>query len=234
MKFLFAVFAFLLSLAPLSMRAHAQEGEAIDVAGTRVLLMRVKSPQASLILMPGGEGYIGVTTDGRLTRAKGNSLVRTSEDFRKRGLAVMIIEYNTDLRAAVDYMAAIKRPVIVAGTSRGTLRAAEGIAKGAKPDRLVLTSGFLTEESGHRSQNVAAILGSPEKLPPTLVVHHRRDGCRFTLPAGVDPFLKWAGGKARVTWLDGGESEGDACDAWAYHGFNEIESRMVAAVAGFR
>jgi hypothetical protein len=227
--FLVAVFC---ALWPASGRA--QQGAAVDIAGTRVLLMRTKSPQASLILMPGGQGIIGVTPDGTLSRAKGNSLVRTADDFRKRGLAVMIVEHDTDLRAAIDYMAAIKRPVIVAGTSRGTLRAAEGIAKGAKPDRLVLTSGFLTPESGHRSLNVAAILASPERLPPTLIVHHRQDGCRVTLPAGVDPFLKWAGGKARVTWLDGGQSEGDPCEAWAYHGFNGVEQRMVAAIAGFR
>lgn len=223
---------FWMALAPVC--GYAQQGMAIDLAGTRVLLMRATSPQASLILMPGGEGVIGVTQDGRLSRAQGNSLVRMSEDFRKRGLSVMIVENMTDLHAAVDYMAAIKKPVIVAGTSRGTLRAAEGIAKGAKPDRLVLTSGFLTPESGHRSQNVAAILGSADQLPPTLVVHHRQDGCRFTLPAGVDPFLKWAGGKARVTWLDGGKSEGDACQSFAYHGFHGIEQKMVAAIAGFR
>jgi hypothetical protein len=45
-------------------------------------------------------------------------------------------------------MAAIKRPVTVIGTSRGTIRAAEGIARGARPDALVLTSGFLSAESG--------------------------------------------------------------------------------------
>jgi hypothetical protein len=41
-------------------------------------------------------------------------------------------------------------------------------------------------------------------------------------------------GRARVTWIDGGESEGDACEAFGHHGFNGVESRMVAAVAGFR
>jgi len=41
-------------------------------------------------------------------------------------------------------------------------------------------------------------------------------------------------GRARVTWVDGGESEGNACEALSHHGFNGVESRMVAAVAGFR
>ncbi len=224
-------FAFFLCGAP---SAFAQQGETVDVGGTRVLLMARKAPQASLILMPGGDGIINATPDGRLARMKGNSLVRTAEDFRKRGFTVLIIDAETDLRAAVDYMRAIKRPVIVAGTSRGTLRAAQGIAKGAQPDRLVLTSGMLTPQSGHRSLNVQSVLGTPDKLPPTLIVHHRQDGCRVTLPVGVEPFLTWAGGKARVTWLDGGETEGDPCEAFGYHGFNGIEARMVAAVAGFR
>ena len=56
----------------------------------------------------------------------------------------------------------------------------------------------------------------------------------MTLPAGVEPFVTWAKGKARVTWLDGGETEGEPCEAWAHHGFNGIEARMVAAIAGFR
>ena len=79
-----------------------------------------------------------------------------------------------------------------------------------------------------------AILGSPDRLPPTLVVHHRQDACRFTLPGGVDPFREMGRGKARVTWIDGGVSEGDYCESFAHHGFNGVEGRMVAAVAGFR
>ena len=224
------VLALLFTGAP----AVAQQGQAVDLPGGRSVLMRPKAPQASIILMPGGAGNIGATADGTLTRGKGNSLVRTAPDFLKRNLAVLIVDAGTDLRAAVDYMAAIKRPVIVAGTSRGTLRAAEGIARGARPDRLVLTSGFLSQDSGSPRQNVMAILGSPDRLPPTLVVHHRQDACHFTLPGGVDPFIKWAGGRARVTWIDGGVSEGDTCESFAHHGFNGVESRMVAAVAGFR
>ncbi len=233
MKRIVALCALLMTFGMSS--AQAQQGQPIDIDGTRVVLLRPKgTPQASIILLPGGQGYIGVTSDGRVTRGVNNSLVRSYEDFLKRGLAVMIIEYNTNLRAAVDYMRAVKRPVLVAGTSRGTLRAAEGIAKGAKPDRLILTSGFLSAESGNPKLNVMSILGTPDALPPTLIVHHRNDFCRFTLPAGVAPFLKWAGSKARVTWLDGGENEDDACQSYAHHGFNGIESRMVAAVAGFR
>src|SRR5207248_5209131 len=51
------------------------------------------------------------------------------------------------------------------------------------PNALVLTSGFLTVESGG-VPNVASILGAPNALAPTLVIHHRDEaaGSR-SLPA---------------------------------------------------
>src|SRR5437868_14840974 len=99
-------------------------------------------------------------------------------------------------------MAAIKRPVTVIGTSKGTIRAAEGIARGARPDALVLTSGFLSSESGS-GYSVTSSLGSPASLPRTLVIHHRQDGCGVRLPGGVQAFIKWSAGRARVAWSDG-------------------------------
>jgi hypothetical protein len=142
------------------------------------------------------------------------------------------VDANVDLAQAVSYMARIRRPVTVVATSRGTLRAARGIAAGARPDALVLTSGFLTDQSGG-GENVANILGSPARLPHTLVIHHRHDACHLTQPAGVDPFIRWAAGKARAVWVDGGTNAAAPCRARAYHGFNGLDARIVSLVAGF-
>jgi hypothetical protein len=186
-----------------------------------------------VILMPGGDGRIGAGDHGDIHALAFNQLVRTRQAYAARGLAVLVVDAGTPLDAAVQYMAAIKRPVTVIGTSRGTLRAAEGIARGARPDALVLTSGFLSAESGS-GQNVMSILGSPASLPRTLVIHHRQDSCRSTLPAGVEPFIKWSAGRARVRWVSGGVSEGDPCEARAYHGFNGIDGQIVGIAAGVR
>lgn len=97
----------------------------------------------------------------------------------------------------------------------------------------MLTSGFLTNESGG-GQNVANILGSPDKLARTLVIHHPHDGCRFAQPGGVEPFIKWAGGKARVVWIDGGDDDGDPCQAGGHHGFAGLDGRVVSLAASFR
>lgn len=207
--------------------------ETVSVGGSRAVLIKPASPRASVILMPGGSGAINAGEHGEINGLKGNQLVRTRSAYAARGLAVLVADAGTDLSSAVQYMAAIKRPVTVVATSRGTQRAAEGIARGARPDALVLTSGFLSAESGSGS-NVMSIIGSPSALPRTLVIHHRNDGCGVTAPAGVDPFVKWSAGRARVAWLSGGRNDGDPCEARGYHGFNGLDGQVVGLAAGFR
>lgn len=225
---------FFLSIIMLTASVHgSQADETVSIAGSQAILLKPSSPKASVILMPGGDGEIQARPDGRVGHLKNNQLVRTRKAYEAKGLAVLIVDANTDLAAAVAYMRKIKSPVTVIGTSRGTLRAAEGIAKGAQPDALVLSSGFLSPESGNK-HNVMAILGSPARLPKTLVIHHRHDECKFTKPEGVAPFIKWAGGKARVVWLDGGEAISGPCRAKSHHGFLGLDGKFVSIAAGFR
>lgn len=220
-------------LAPLTKASAAGvKASAVSVGGTTAALLMPAKPRASIILLTGGPGRVGVDSAGEISTGRNNQLVRTRDAYAARGFAVLVPDSGFDLAALVAYMGQIKRPVVVAGTSRGTQRAARGIAAGARPDKLVLTSGFLSNESGDRD-NVMNILGNPALLPPTLIVHHRQDGCSKTAPAGVAPFVAWAGGRAKVTWLSGGTPEGDPCDAFATHGFNGIDGQVVSAVAGF-
>ena len=94
-------------------------------------------------------------------------------------------------------------------------------------------SGFLSNASGSRN-NVANILGSPAKLPKTLVIHHRNDGRRMTQPGDIAPFIKWSAGKARVVWLSGGSTQGNPCKSKSHHGFLGLDAKVVAIVAAFR
>jgi hypothetical protein len=202
----------------------------VQVGGVSAALLKSAHPHGAIILLAGGDGAIGVGADGTIAHP-GNQLVRTRMAYAARGFAVLVPDCCVDLAAAVEYMGQYGRVTVVA-TSRGTQRAAHGIAAGARPARLVLTSGFLSDASGD-SDNVMGIVGSPASLPPTLVVHHRHDECRKTSPEGVKPFLDWAGGKAHVVWLDGGVSEGDPCEAFAHHGFNGIDMQVVSVVSSF-
>jgi hypothetical protein len=109
--------------------APAVADETVSVGGSRAVLIKPASPHASVILLAGGDGNIRAGDHGEINGAKGNQLVRTRHAYAARGLAVLVADAGTDLTSAVQYMAAIKRPVTVIGTSRGTLRAAEGIAR---------------------------------------------------------------------------------------------------------
>lgn len=219
-------------VAILCAASAARADETVNIGGSQAVLLKPKAPHASVILMPGGSGAINAGANGQINGLNGNQLVRTRSAYASRGLAALVVDAGANLASAVQYMAAIKRPVTVIATSRGTLRAARGIAAGARPDALVLTSGFLSAESGS-PENVESILGSPSLLPHTLVIHHRQDGCRATLPAGVDPFIRWSSGRARVVWLSGGSDAGNPCEAFAHHGFNGIDGQVVGVAASF-
>jgi hypothetical protein len=197
--------------------------QVVSVGGALALLNKPGSARAAVILIPGGDGVLNVQQDGSFTNLGGNQLVRTRKAYLAHGIATLTIDRGVDVAAAVNYMRAISRSVVVVGTSRGSLRVPGALA--ARPNGIVLTAGFL--------DNVRSSVGSPAALPPTLIVHHRQDGCRHTPPGAVEPFKAWGGARVRVAWMDGGANVGDPCQARAYHGFNGLDGKVIATVAQF-
>jgi len=208
-------------------------GETVTIAGVRSILIRAPHPKGSVILLTGGDGRLEVGSGARFGKAGDNVLIRNRDAFVAHGYNVLLAEFGTNLSAAVDHMAAIKRPVIVIATSMGTHRAAQGLVAGAMPDRLVLTSGLLSKASGS-DDTVQTILGTPNRLPRTLVLHHREDRCRLTLPAGVAPFQAWASGRVQVEWMSGGQvDDANPCRFSAHHGFAGQDEEFVARIVKF-
>ena len=98
--------------------------------------------------------------------------------------------------------------------SRGAADAAEALAAGARPAGLVLVSGVY-------GRVIPALRNNPDLLPTTLVVHHARDTCKFTLPGAANEFVAWSRGKARVNWINTtGEPSSNPCNAQGAHGFS--------------
>lgn len=215
--------AFFTALVAVAASSPASAEQAVQIGSAYALLSRPASPAGSVILIPGGDGQLGVQPDGTFTSLRGNQLVRTRAQYVSHGLATLTIDRGIDVAAAVSYMAKIAKPVVVVATSRGSLRVAESLS--ARPAGIVLTSSFLDD--------VRSEVGSPAALPPTLVVHHRQDGCNKTPPSAVSPFASWGGGKVTVKWLDGGTSVGDPCGPRAHHGFNGLDGAVVSTVASF-
>lgn len=216
-KFMLCVTA--LVLVPIV--AHADQ--AVQVGGAWALLNAPPAPKAAAILIPGGDGVLGVKPDGTFASLKGNQLVRTRKAYMQHGVATLTVDSGVNVAAAVEYMRKVASPVAVVATSRGSLRVASALA--GKPDAVVLTGAFLNDVRG--------AVGSPARLPRTLVVHHRQDGCKHTTPSAVEPFKAWGGAKVTVAWKSGGINEGDPCQAKGYHGFNGLDGDVVSTVAGF-
>lgn len=204
------------------MQAAALAAEILPDLGTDASLERPKGkPRGSIILMPGGDGDLGITSAGEITSLTGNQLIRNRRAYVAAGFATLSLSSSGSPAAAIAAMRKIAQPVIVVGTSRAGTR----IHRALSADGIVITSGMLD----HFQSNV----GSPDALPPTLVVHHRKDTCRVTLPALVEPFKAWGGARVRVVWLDGGVDEGDPCQARGHHGFAGIDGKVNGVVLGF-
>lgn len=227
MRFLRKTLALLTGALLLSMTA-AQAEEVVDLGGSffgngRALLNKpAGKARAGLVLLTGGDGYVGIGADGSVAR-NGNWIVRTRAAYLRSGIASITLDGGADPAKAVEYMRGIAPRVIVVAMSRGALKVADTLS--ARPDGIVFASSILDGARG--------MIGDPGRLPPTLIIHHRQDSCRLTLPDSAVTFQQWAGGKARLIWIDGGSSTGDPCQARAYHGFIGREGQVVAAITSF-
>ncbi len=215
----------------------------------RMLVLMPKAPKASVILFAGGHGGLQIFPNGSLGWGSGNFLVRTSQMFADQGLLVAVVdapsdrqsspflsgfrqtpEHVQDIQVTIAWLRAkSKVPVWLVGTSRGT----QSVAYiGTKlhgldgPDGLVLTSTILADK------NSRAVLEMPleDIHVPVLVVHHEQDACNLCSFAAVPGLMKKLGSqhKAALLTFKGGNDRGDPCGAMAYHGFNGLESDVVA------
>ena len=211
-----------LTLAAILAATPLVAGELLPELGTNASLERPKGkPRGSIILMPGTDGDLRISSDGQINRLLNNSLIRNRRAFVNAGYATLALSSSGSPAQAIEAMRKIAQPVVVVGTSRAGTR----IHNAVSADGIVIASGMLD----YFQSNV----GSADALPPTLVIHHRRDSCRVTLPALVEPFKAWGGAKVRVVWVDGGRDEGDPCQAQGYHGFAGIDGALTGNAISF-
>lgn len=214
----------------------------------RMIVLAPAEPKAAVVLFAGGHGGLQIFPNGSMKWGDGNFLVRMRQQFAEQGLYVVVVdapsdrqgppflsgfrqrpEHVADIKAVIAWMRdAAKVPVWLVGTSRGTQSVAYvatelGGAEG--PDGIVLTSTILADDKG---RPVPAMPLSKIQVP-VLVVHHELDGCSLCSFADMPALMSKLGGTPRRQLLSfkGGQSKGDPCEAFAYHGFNGIESDVV-------
>ena len=215
-------------LACLTAPGIASAEEVVDLGGGflgggKALLNKpVGKTRAGLVLLTGGDGNIGIGDDGSVARS-GNWIVRTRTAYLGSGIATLTLDAGADPAKAVALMRSIAPRVVVVAMSRGALKVADTLPQ--RPDGLVFASAMLDAAS--------SALGDLSRLPPTLIIHHRQDSCRLTLPEAAQAFEQRAGGRARLLWIDGGSSSGNPCQARSYHGFIGREGQVVSAITKF-
>ncbi len=221
----------------------------------------------SVILLAGGNGRLDITAAGTITKLANNQLVRTRAKYAQAGFVTLVPDLAPDLKvgangvvanyrvgephaldigAMVVHLQAIKPPVIVIGTSRGSIAAANAVARapviiedgrriGGQPHAIVVTSAFLISHEGDLSVKSAANDDAEKLARPMLVVAHADDACAKTTPFDIPPFMQWYQSNGRplsvAVLSGGGPFKGDPCEALAAHGFVGLDNAVVLTVA---
>jgi len=248
----FAIFWSLLLLAAL---AHGEASfSVVDIptrpnVTQRLLVFAPQNPKAAVVLFAGGHGGLQIASDGSFGWGKGNFLVRSRQLFVDRGLLTVIVdapsdrqnlagfrqtsEHVADIKAVIAWVRGQSRiPVWLVGTSRGTQSAAYAAvqlnAEGG-PDGLVLTSSILSDPKSTPLPSMRL----DRITAPVLVVHHELDGCKHCSFSDISLLMRGLEKSSRTALLSfrDGQSQGDPCEAFAYHGFNGIEEPVVAQIA---
>lgn len=218
-----------------------------------LLLRPAGAPVASVIIFAGGDGNLAMTADG-IGQLQGNFLVRTRMRWVREGFLVAVLdqpsdrknglwnfrttaEHATDVKQAIAAMREIARaPVWLVGTSMGSLSAANAAARLTEggPDGIVLTSSVT--ETSKMSYETTRHAGLGDIHGPTLVVHHKDDGCRASPYSGAEDILKAlkrAPVKELMVFEGGSPAISAPCEAKAAHGYLGIEAKVVSAIGAW-
>ncbi len=214
-----------------------------------------RTPIASVILFPGGDGRHGIGQRGPGWGLKGNFLIRSRAIFAEHGFLAAVVDAPSDhpdgiwrarsteahAKDSAALIAELRRrapgPVWLVGTSMGTISAANAAARlgtggPAGADGLVLTSTVTREHWLLRVSLKDVALA--EIRMPTLFVHHKQDGCNLTRFGDLPSLMQGFTQAPRVELLafEGGDAPQSApCEALSAHGYLGIEREVAGAIA---
>ena len=240
----------------------AQSAEVLDLptrAGVkqRVLVQRPagEPAAATLVLLMGGNGQLGIYPNGSLQRDT-HFLARVRPLLMDRGHAIVLVdapsdrrdlggdfrespEHAADLGAVVSHARkAFGKPVWLVAHSRGThsaVTAATRLSGDAEPDGIVLAASILeSSRFGSATAKPLQESGVESLRIPVLVLHHTQDACQASPPAKLPELkAKLVASKSRVISYDGGISRGALCEVQAFHSFNGIEQQLVDDLSAY-
>jgi hypothetical protein len=212
----------------------------------RVLFLAGQRPLAIAVLLPGGDGIIGLDEHGSVRRG-GNFLVRTRDQWVAQGFAVLLpdtpngtsllgqrhlMAYADAIGRAIDFgRSHANLPVWLIGTSQGSTAAVNGAAHlGAKVSGAVLTSsvtrlGRAGETLFDAEPGLVAV--------PVLVVSNRYDTCAVSPPGDAPTVLAALirSSRKELMMVESNQIRSDPCEAMSPHGYLGIENVVVQRIS---
>lgn len=219
-----------------------------DGSHQRVLYDTPANPRATIVMLPGGAGDVGIRRNGDL-RHDDNFVVRTRELWMSRGFAVVIpdaLDHDNlrGMRSSPAYAALVgdlvhfahqqsSVPVFLLGTSQGSIAAMNGAAH-SDPTQLagvVLTESVSVPGGSHET----VFQADPQDVRvPALVVANRDDQCDVAPPDNAPRIAAAmsASPSVKVIQVSGGiQHSSNTCGSLTPHGYYGIETQVVTAIA---
>lgn len=209
---------------------------------TRTLMLPTPNAKALVLLFPGGGGMLHLKDDGSTKNQ--HTFVRSASLWSQYQIDAVLVDTPYDLgdlrrgdrRDSADHLARVGEviefykkkfnlPVWIFGHSMGTSTATY-FANKVKTNALagIIIAGTVRTAS----------LDDDVKFP-VLAIHHINDQCAGTPLSASENIIssRPKNTVSRLEIIEGGVSEGNVCDSFAYHGFNQTESELVKRAAQF-
>lgn len=209
---------------------------------TRTLLVTAPNAKAVVLLFSGGGGMLRLKEDGS-TRSQ-HTFVRSLSLWSQYQIDAVLVDTPYDLgdlkrgnkRDTGDHLARVGEviefykkkfnlPVWIFGHSMGTSTATY-FANKVKTNSLagIIIAGTVRTAS----------LDDDVKFP-VLAIHHLNDQCAGTPLSASENIISSRPKNtiARLEIIEGGASDGNVCDSFAYHGFNQTEPELIKRAAQF-
>lgn len=218
----------------------------------RMLVLAPPHPKAVILSYAGGHGGLQLSKEGAITWGAGNFLVRSRQKFANHGFIVLTLdapsdklyepylmsfrqtkEHAQDAKAIIAWARETYHlPVWMMGTSRGTQSVAyiaTQLSKEEGADGIVLTSTILDD----RKNDAVPEMKLSKISIPVLVAHHEEDGCSHCRYSQIPELMRQLekNQQKELLTFTGGQTKGDPCLAYGYHGFNGIEAEVVQKIA---
>ena len=251
----------LLVVCGVAATARAADAEAVTIDTTFIVKtppVRLDHParraRASVVLMAGGNGLLGLDATGTIIDSTGNFLIRSADLFLRHGLNVMMADttpahpagigqpfrlsatHAAELQGFIN--AALNRwgaPVWVVGTSNGSISTVT--AAGFQPALSGLSGVILTSPVTvlPTANQPTFNLYASRITVPALVVWEQDDHCTVSPPAGSAALFAAipSSRKDSRAFAHGHSVATDPCGAFSEHGYAGIEEEVVEQIADF-